>query len=397
MLRFDLAASLLKINQMNIKIRILVAAFILVSCKAQKVDNSLAISTSFQSILDDAVADSKLNLAGVSMTVIAPDLEISWSGAAGFDSTKKDQELSADQPFRIASITKTFVAAATLRLHEMGKLSIEDPISKYIAVEHQKILEKDGYDPSAISIKQCLLHRSGLYDYAMGGEDFVQTVAQDPFKRWTRTEQVQFAMDHGEPLGKPGDVYSYSDTGYILVGEILEKVSQKTLAEALRSLLNFEALGMHSTWLESLEDKPAGLPDAVHRYFNGTDATGWDNSLDLYGGGGIASTTHDLGIFYSAIFNGQLFQNENTLALMLTDAGEVQERHGAESYRLGLWQIPALDSEGFMHNGFWGSAVAHVPKYNFTVSVNYTNDTNGAGLFKKTAAIIKKLENDRRK
>ena len=137
---------------------------------------------SFQELLELEINHSKGRLSGVSMTVIAPDLDINWSGAYGYDSVEKQHSLSAQQPFRIASITKTFVSSAILRLHEDGKLNINDPISDYISEEHQSILKKGGYEPDQIKIQHCLRHTSGLFDYAQGNEDYIQEAGKNPKK-----------------------------------------------------------------------------------------------------------------------------------------------------------------------------------------------------------------------
>ncbi len=355
------------------------------SISAQRLPNQAEVSIAFQTILEEVVSDDSLALAGVSMAVIAPDLGISWTGASGYDSTTKDQVLQADQPFRIASITKSFVATTILRLQEQGKLSVKDPISNYISTEYQQMLRADRYDPDVITIEQCLWHRSSLFDYAMGSEDYIEEAKKDPHKRWTRTEQLQFAMDHGKPLGKPGKVYGYSDTGYILLGAIIEKVTEQPLAIAMRTVLDYKGLALDHTWLESLEERPEGIPGSVRRYMGEIDATDWDNSVDLYGGGGLSSTTMDLTVFFNALFNGGIYAQEGTLETMLKDAGPLKKnKEEGRAYRMGLWEIPVFDGIGYMHNGFWGTAWVYSPEYNTTIAVNYTNDTNGAGIFSKT-------------
>ena len=96
-----------------------------------------------------------------------------------------------------------------------------------------------GYRPDAITVRQVLVHTSGIYDV---GQDpaYQAAVNADPAKRWTRLEQVRFAMDHGAPVGEPGTVYAYSDTGYSLLGEIIERATGTPLADAYRTLLDFE-------------------------------------------------------------------------------------------------------------------------------------------------------------
>ncbi len=348
-------------------------------------------SANFQLILDKSVKNKNNQLSGVSMTVIAPKLNILWTGASGFDSKKKTHKLSAKQPFRIASGTKTFVAAAILRLQEEKKLTLEDSIATYLSDEHLQLLRSDGYDPNAITIKHCLLHKSGLFDYAEGNTSYIDSIIKNPTKKWTRTEQLKFAMVAGDPLGNPGEVYGYSDTGYILLGEIIEKVTEKSLAQALRQLLGYDRLGMKSTWMEGLEDPPAGISQPVHRYIGDYDATTLDNSIDLFGGGGISSTTKDLAIFIDALFNGQIFKNTETLSIMLEDPGTLPYGAESEDYRMGLSKEGVMGISGYMHRGFWGTVWIHMPKPNYTIVVNFTNEPEGAGIITKTTEKLQKL------
>ncbi len=350
-------------------------------------------SLNFQSILDKAVKKKSNQLSGVSMTVFAPKLDIYWTGASGYDSKEKTQKLSAEQPFRIASVTKTFVAAAILRLQEDQKLRLGDSISPYLSEEHIQLLKSDGYDPDMISIKHCLQHRSGLFDYASGGTAYIDSIIKNPTKKWTRTQQLEFAMASGDPLGIPGKVYGYSDTGYILLGEIIEKVTGQSLPRAIRELLKFDALGLKSTYMEGLEAKPAGLQSPVHRYIGDYDATTLDNSIDLYGGGGLVSTTKDLAVFFDALFNGKVYKYPETLNIMLEDPGALPNGAESEDYRMGLSQDGVLGISGYIHFGFWGTVWIHMPKPNYTIVVNFTNEPEGAGIITSTTEQLQKLAN----
>ncbi|MEM7298805.1 MAG: serine hydrolase, partial [Bacteroidota bacterium] len=152
-----------------------------------------------QNLLNEAIYGSFDAVPGVSMTVIAPKLGIEWSGASGFDSKERTDSLGIHQPFRIASVTKTFVAAAILRLHEEGKLSIHDPIGNYISEEHRFLLQSDGYQVDEITLLQILNHTNGMYDYAQGGRTYLETIFNDPKRVWTRTDQLRLAVETGNP------------------------------------------------------------------------------------------------------------------------------------------------------------------------------------------------------
>ena len=323
----------------------------------------------FQELLTTTARTS----TGVSMSVLAPNLEINWHGAVGYDSKEKEQALKASQPFRIASITKTFTAVAILRLVERGEIALDDPISKHISSLHKELLLKDGYAVNDITVQHCLQHTSGLFDYAVGSDAYILTALENPKKRWTRTEQIAFAMKHGEPLGAPGKQYEYSDTGYVLLGEIIERKTGKNLAAGYKALIDFNKLQLTSTWLETLEPQPEGLERQVRTYLEDTDATEWDNSIDLYGGGGYVSTTADLVKFYNGLFNGKIFENPETLQIMLAPKTLTNVGRNAEAYRMGIWEIKTPFGNGFMHDGFWDSSVIHFPSYNATIAINYVD------------------------
>ena len=336
------------------------------------------LETSLQAILEEARRGSFDQIAGVSMTVIAPELDLHWTGTSGYDSKEREDTIRAQQPFRIASITKTFVAAAMLRLVEQGHLSLEEPIAQQLPEEYLQLLRQGGYDPNTINWRQCLNHTSGIYDYAMGGDTYVELARNNPQKRWTRKEQVQLAMESGQATGTPGERYSYGDTPYILAGEVLVMRHDTILGIALRWLLGFDILGLESTWLESIEEAPPiGLP-LVHCYFRNLDASNWDPSVDLYGGGGLVSTTQDLATFFHGLFNGKVFEHNETLDLMLapvtyayTYQPEDNPRH--KDYRLGLWKVKIFGEDAYMHGGLWSTGILHVPSLNCTVAVKFTN------------------------
>lgn len=86
------------------------------------------------------------------------------------------------------------------------------------------------------------MHTSGLYDYA-NEPKFVEYVTHGRH-HWTRTEQVRFAITHGKPYAASGKEFHYSDTGYVLLGEIIERTTGRPLANAFRRLLGFDKLGL---------------------------------------------------------------------------------------------------------------------------------------------------------
>ena len=149
-----------------------------------------AVEARLQALLDDAVESG--STPGIMLRVEAPELGLSFSGVAGVVHLATGAALTPDNPVRIASNTKTFLAAATLRLWEEGRLGLDDPLSQHLSPEHAGMLTADGYDLDAMTIRHLLTHTSGLYDYA-DRELFVQAVLDDPYHRWTPEEQIGLA------------------------------------------------------------------------------------------------------------------------------------------------------------------------------------------------------------
>ncbi len=330
-----------------------------------------------QSVLDEILAKDE-TIPGAALHVEAPSVGLSWSGAAGMADRALGIEMTPQHPVRIASNTKTFMAAAILRLWEEGRLDLDDPIAGHLPNDFVRMLEADGYHPDTITIRHLLTHTSGLFDYA-GSEAFDARIGANVRHRWTRAEQLEGAMDWGDPYGKPGEVYGYSDTGYILLGEILERVTELPMGTALRDLVGYDDLGLSSTWLETKEPRPPGVPDRAHQYEGIDDTYRWHPSLDLYGGGGLVSTVGDLARFMRGIFTGRVYRRSSTTEVMLstvaaTSGGPAYFGHAQVPgiYRMGVFVVEIDDLTIYVHEGYWGTLAAYVPNLDLVVGATVT-------------------------
>lgn len=178
-----------------------------------------------------------------------------WRGAAGLGSAAPAVPLQLDAVVRIASVTKTFTAAATLVLVQSGRLDLEAAIEPLIDAAYVRQLAVAGYDVRAMTVRHLLAHTSGLPDYASDAS-YIETVLASPNRAWSRTEQVTWSLTHQSRVGEPGEVVHYSDTGYVLLGEIIERATGLDLGSALRTLVDYDAIGLRHTWLEGIEPVP---------------------------------------------------------------------------------------------------------------------------------------------
>jgi D-alanyl-D-alanine carboxypeptidase len=335
-----------------------------------------------QALLDGVVESGAA--PGIMMRVDAPAIGLAWSGVSGVADVDSGEPLTRHNPVRIASNTKTYVAAAVLRLWEEDRLGLDDPLSLYLPDEYAETLAADGYDLDGITIRHLMTHTSGLYDYA-DRDLYVEAVFADPTHRWTPKEQIGLAVEWGDPYGRPGEVYRYSDTGYVVLGLVLESAYGKPLAAALRELLDFEALGLGATWLETLEDPPAGAADRAHQYMGDTDTYDFDPSLDLYGGGGLVSTADDMAAFVRALFDGGVFRYAATADTMLTTVPDAREGPALDGspmvpgvYRMGVMVREVRGLETYFHTGFWGTLAAYLPQRDISLSIAVTQQQSRA-------------------
>jgi len=357
------------------------AAFLGFATPAHAQDLS-ALEAGLQALLDSVVEAG--STPGIMMHLDAPSMGFSWSGVSGVADIETGTPLTRENPVRIASNTKTYVAAATLRLWEEGRLGLDDPLSMHLPTEYAEMLTGDGYDLDAITIRHLLTHTSGLYDYA-DRDLFIEAVLADPMHRWTPEEQIGLAVEWGDPYGAGGEVYRYSDTGYVVLGLVLESVYGKPLAAALRDLLNFEELGLGSTWLETLEDPPIGAADRAHQYLGEQDTYDFDPSLDLYGGGGLVSTADDMAAFMRELFVGGVYKEAATADTMLTTVAGAQagpDLSGSPMvpgrYRMGVEVRDLGGLEVYMHTGFWGTIAAYFPGRDIAISIAVTQQQSRA-------------------
>lgn len=309
-------------------------------------------------ILDDhwrALRDAP----GVVAHVDAPRLNLRWSGAVGFVDLAGSARLEHDQPFWIASNTKTYTAAAVLRLVEQELLALADPLAAHVPPQ---LVE--GLRPAAaeITVEQALWHTAGLYDYATDPA-FEAAVFAAPQRRWTIADQVRWALEHGAPVGAPGERFHYSDTGYVLLGAAIMQATGRALGDALPLLLRFGRNGIRRTWLDDGRPSPPGRTTRLRVYAGLLDATDVDPSFDLYGGGGLVADAADLARFWEALFGGRVFERPRTLQRMLETVDDGLGGAGA-----GIFRRRLAGREAWSHPGHWGSEATHLPSLGVTIA-----------------------------
>ncbi|MFZ6053058.1 serine hydrolase domain-containing protein [Halocola ammonii] len=349
-----------------------------------------SVESNIQAIIDSIYASNQSSVR-IMISVKSPERNISWSGAIGYTNTTDKTNLEPDQPALIASNTKTYVSATILRLVENGKLSIDQPIKNLLTPKTRSLFIEGGYNLDSIMVKHLLSHTSGIEDYA--NQAYIDSINVNKKHRWTRDEQLALTIKVGPPLGKPETVFSYSDANYLLLTEIIENITEQPFYTAMRELLRYESLGIDNTWFPTLEGKPKGTKALVHQYWSeyNWDSNELDISVDLYGGGGIASTTHDLASFAYGLFNNEIIKDTAVLNLIYT---EIPTRDSEPSrYYFGLSSYSYDGLNAFGHGGFWGTRVLYFPELKTSIAV-YVLERDKRGLINEILEEVIELLND---
>lgn len=243
--------------------------------------------------------------------------------ASGYGNLARRTPMRPSDRFRVGSETKMFVATVVLQLAGDGKLALADTVERWLP----------GLVPNgrSITVRQLLNHTSGLFDYA---EDkaFVGQI-DNPRKRWTPRRLVELATAR-RPLSAPGTRHSYSNTGYILLGLIVEQATGNSLAAELQRRI-FAPLRLRATSFPT-------TPRIAGRYAHGytryrrprlTDISVFSPSI-LGAAGAIVSNADDLARFHRALFRGRLLRPDLLKAMKTTVP--VAGSGGHQAYGLGL-------------------------------------------------------------
>ncbi len=241
-------------------------------------------------LVDDLYKPFQTKYASGVAVLVSQNGKVIYKKAYGYADAEKKTPITPSTKFRIGSITKQFTASAILKLQEEGKLKVTDKLSKYFP---------DFPRGDEVTIHHLLTHTSGIHSYT-GKNDFIEKVVK-PI-----TNEALLAYFKNDPYDfNPGERYQYNNSGYFLLGYIIEKISGKSYAQYLQDAfftpLQMKNTGIHSSTLK-LENEAKGLTKENGQYKLALD---WDMSW-AGGAGAIYSTVEDLYTWNEAVFNGKV-------------------------------------------------------------------------------------------
>ncbi len=261
--------------------------------------------------LDEAVADRMEynDLPGVVVGVWVPG-EGEYVVARGKANLETGEEREVGDPFRVGSITKTFVATAVLRLVEEGELSKSDKLAEWYP---------DFPNAEKITVGDLLRMRSGIVEGSDLDDMWGEAYEKDRLAGVSADDVIERAAKSSARLGYPPDQRTeYTNANYVLLGEIVEKVSGEDLgAHLARTIL--EPLGLKNTTYPKTSDLPGDL-HGYHRDIARVEPvdTTVVNPDPIAGAGAMVSTVPDLKVWAKAVCTGRLLEPETHEARLRT-------------------------------------------------------------------------------
>jgi CubicO group peptidase (beta-lactamase class C family) len=288
--------------------------------------------------------------------LLAKNGEIVFEDYRGLINFKTKEYIGPTTPFHLASISKTFTATVILHLMEQGKISLEDPVEKYLPT----------FPYQGINIQDLLTHRSGLpkYDHFMDGTRTETYKVKNKRGKWvkrTRTYKLpvkvaglpdnegvlQYMIDNKPNLeASPNRRYQYCNTNYAMLALIVERITKMDFPTYMQDSV-FHVLGMQNSFVFSKKDTANYVPS-----YNYNNAPFPLEKLDcIYGDKNIYSTVRDLLAWDKALYAGN-FVSKETMEMAYRPYSN--ETRGQKNYGLG-WHlyINPPDPTVVYHNGWW--------------------------------------------
>lgn len=271
-----------------------------------------------------------------------------WSGAAGKSDLASGTDLLPCNITRVGSTVKTFTAVTLLLLQEEGKLDLDDKINRYLSDEYLEGLA----NAEQATVRQLLQHSSGIYNYIWHA-GFQTASLNDLIKVWKPEELLSYARSQ-PAVFSPGTDVQYSNTNYILLGEIIESIEQKPFYEVFEEKI-FKPLNLSYTRFAAEDPVPDGIIRGYVDLYsnlnvvNATYYSGWDYYT---ADGGLIANAYDLNVFITELFQGDILTKESLDEMTTWKAPDEQDSEGFETFfGLGIFKITTDFGPAYLHSG----------------------------------------------
>lgn len=290
---------------------------------------------------------------------------------------------SAPDAFHVASVGKLFTATLVGMLVDEGALSLDEPVAPLLpAGTLDGLFVAGGVDyQDVITPRHLLSHTSGVNDYfeapGADGRSVAEIMAEEPDRSWTPRELLDVTRDGQIAVAPPGEAFLYSDTGYIILGLLIEETTGRVFHEVLLERI-FRPLGMTRSWMPGRSRPIEGDTAMRSAYIRGVDVGAAPAVTADWAGGGVASTDRDLLRFARALAEGDLVSPETLQELQAFDhtfrrgihyGAGIMEYHFREFFFL-LSGYPNMVG----HMGILGTQLFREPERDLYVIASFGSD-----------------------
>ena len=306
----------------------------------------------------DAHLDAVLELGVPGAVVVAARPGFSWERAVGVADLSSGAPMTLDHRFRIASVTKLFVATVVLQLVDEGAFELDAEV---------------GLIEGGVTVRQLLNHTSGL-PHGVEINELLEPYRENLAHRPEWTPRDMLGLIESRPrLSAPGEGWFYSGSNYVVLGLLVEETTGATLSEELRRRI-LDPLGLADTELPELSSTPAGLTRGYLPADNPVLPGPGPGPVDVsevepfgWGGGGMVSSARDVARFLRALLGGELLAPGMYAEMFRTVPSDWEESDG---YGLGIEEVTSLWG---IEQSTCGSAWGH-----FGFSLGYTTIALGS-------------------
>lgn len=348
--------------------------FFIISCNTTKPVVKNTLNEAVQNKIEQLIQDHEL--PGLNFSVIyANGRQENYS--SGFSDVENQIPLTTDHLFFSGSIGKTYAVALLMQLVDEGKVDLNKPLKSYFpAIEW--LAQLPNIDD--LTIELLLQHRSGLPRWIMKKETW-DILHNQPDKVWSYKDRLSYVFNE-KPVHKAGKDWAYSDTNYLLIGMLIEKITGKPYYDMVQSNIiqtkkltnTFPSLTRAIPGLAVGYSKLSTMFSIPNKVVN--DGKYVFNPQVEWTGGGMYSTTADLAKWAKIYYEGQLFSSERLTSITAINPNG-EKVTGKNSYGMGSFIYHTEYGDAFGHSGFmpgFNSLFIYFPKDKIAIALQSNAD-----------------------